>query len=1140
MTSESEDTTGQPPKAGPPDELSLSVDAPEEATGEAALRNGSAATELDATVDVHATLARDDPPGPQTASVEETIQFDSDEDTGPIAAPRSRDVPAGNATEEAAPQQTERPGAGSTDDEDRVHATVQVNWSEASVAELKDGPLSLDSSSIETAAVGESDAPVHDRTVLRPPVSDESTMDERTLYVADRTVVARTAIVASPELPTSRAEYELGPELGSGGIGVVYEARQTSINRSVAVKMLQEEEARSKRSSKFLEEAMITGELDHPNIVPIYDLGRATDGRLFYAMKQVRGTPWKDVLPTQEIAENLRILLRCCDAVAFAHSRGVVHRDLKPENIMLGEFGEVLVMDWGLALHRDRHHEKNSTLGGTPGFMAPEMVLGPISAIGPHSDIYLLGAILFQIITGYPPHSGRNQMGCLLNAARNIIEPADESGELIEIARKAMSKSAADRFPSVKDFQAAIRDYQAHEESLELEAIARDGAGKARETGDYQSFSEAVHCFENAIRLWEGNEDAHRGLSETRGDYARAAQEKGDFDLGLSVLQSEGQSFDELRAQLKAGLLEREARTEKLRRAKRIGVGLVATLLIVMFVSAIWINSARNTAEKNAREASEQRDLAERNHSQADRNFRLAKRAVDEMLTKSAAALEDEPGQHELRQIFLRNAQSLYATLVRDRPDDPDLQQEMGRAWHRLGEINRDLGEIDAATSAFSRGIRILKDQLTRNPKDAGLQQQLAETYGALGETFRTLEENDEAEVQFDLALVLLHELSRRDPDDRDFQVMLGRTLNNRGLVYYATNRADKADEAFSHVLTDLERLPLGDDTRQEMARAALNRGNINTNRIQAEADRLKVAREDYERAITLLEELRKTSPRKSGYRLDLSRAHLALGNLHVRDRENRDLEKAESRIQTSVKLADGLVTDFEKVKEYRRERDNALNSLAAVYYFQNRFDEASRAWDRVRDSAQQLFDEQPEVPDNQTQLGRALSNLGVARNKLQNFVQARESLLQARDHLRAVTKSNAGNPDYRRYLRNALRSLTTAELGLGDHQSARQSALELVELYPDTYGELYRQSRDLSRCAGILATDTGLTETRRRELRAQYLQDALRLLEKAARLAAEVPGKKFQRETVSAQKDFDAIRNEPGFEAVLKIIEDL
>jgi hypothetical protein len=136
------------------------------------------------------------------------------------------------------------------------------------------------------------------------------------------------------------ADYELREVIGEGGVGVVYAARQASIDRTVAVKMLRPTNA-SKRDQreKFLSEAAVTGDLDHPNIVPIYDLGTNENGALFYSMKRVQGTPWMNVMERKSLAENLEILLKVADAIGFAHSRGIIHRDLKPENVMLGEYG---------------------------------------------------------------------------------------------------------------------------------------------------------------------------------------------------------------------------------------------------------------------------------------------------------------------------------------------------------------------------------------------------------------------------------------------------------------------------------------------------------------------------------------------------------------------------------------------------------------------------------------------------------------------------------------------------------------------------------------------------------------------------------------------------------------------------------
>ena len=159
--------------------------------------------------------------------------------------------------------------------------------------------------------------------------------------------------------------------------------------------MIKEEAAKSeRRNKKFLAEAVVTGDLDHPNIVPIYDVGTNSEGNLFYSMKKVQGDPWMNVIDQKSLAENLDILMRTADAVGFAHARGIVHRDLKPENIMLGEFGEVLVMDWGLAHPLAGYRKSNSvasskSMGGTPAYMSPEMVTGPLEKIGPAEAIFI-------------------------------------------------------------------------------------------------------------------------------------------------------------------------------------------------------------------------------------------------------------------------------------------------------------------------------------------------------------------------------------------------------------------------------------------------------------------------------------------------------------------------------------------------------------------------------------------------------------------------------------------------------------------------------------------------------------------------------------------------------------------------------
>ena len=411
--------------------------------------------------------------------------------------------------------------------------------------------------------------------------------------------------VRSPlKASSTPVDYELLDVIGQGGVGVVYTARQASIDRTVAIKMLREEyRTRNEHQEKFLAEAILTGELDHPNIVPIYDLGRNNQGELFYSMKNVIGTPWDRVIGQKSTRENIDILLKVADAVAFAHSRSVVHRDLKPENVMLGSFGEVLVMDWGIAVATEGFRRTSSILrsqamGGTPAYMAPELATGPMSAIGPAADVYLLGAILFEILTGSPPHFGKDAMECVQNASQNIIFETNVTGELIEIAIRAMATLPRRRFRSVQSFQAAIRLYQSHSESLILSDNAETELNKAISTRDYQGFSRAVFAFDEALSLWDENEAARIGLLRAKTAYAETAYEKGDYDLGLSLMEESEEDHRPMIQKLTAAIAERNARQNRFRTIRKLAVALTGFIVVAGSIGMIVILTLYSRASK--------------------------------------------------------------------------------------------------------------------------------------------------------------------------------------------------------------------------------------------------------------------------------------------------------------------------------------------------------------------------------------------------------------------------------------------------------------------------------------------------------------------------------------------------------------
>ena len=214
----------------------------------------------------------------------------------------------------------------------------------------------------------------------------------------------------SMERPDAGARYEVRELLGRGGMGAVYNAFDHVLQRHVALKVLSWDADSASLAARLSRESRILARLEHPGIVAVHDAGVLEDGRPFYVMRLVRGV-WLDARAgTLGLGEMLRLFLRVCDAVAFAHARGVIHRDLKPSNIMVGEYGEVLVLDWGVATFAGAREvavanesgpnewSGDGAIVGTPGFMAPEQAVGSISELDTRADVFSLGAVLDQLL----------------------------------------------------------------------------------------------------------------------------------------------------------------------------------------------------------------------------------------------------------------------------------------------------------------------------------------------------------------------------------------------------------------------------------------------------------------------------------------------------------------------------------------------------------------------------------------------------------------------------------------------------------------------------------------------------------------------------------------------------------------------
>jgi len=508
--------------------------------------------------------------------------------------------------------------------------------------------------------------------------------------------------LASAKASESRAnaDYEIVSLLGKGGMGMVFSARQGSLDRHVAVKMLKPEGANNPLArDSFLSEACVTGDLEHPNIVPIYDLGYNSDGAFFYSMKQVKGTPWNKVIRQNSQVENVEILMRVCDAIALAHSKGIIHRDLKPENTMIGDFGEVLVMDWGLAIPTDRKRkiggiELAATMAGTPTYMAPEMARGPYEDISTASDIYLLGAILFEIVTGKPPHTGTSARDCMLAAARNEIRQTDKQGPLLDIALQAMRTQPHERFATVGEFQNAIRQYQSNAESIALAAKAADLLAQGRQSKDYEPLSRSVFAFQEALELWPENARAAEGLLEARCVYADAAYQRGDFDLAIGQLDASVPAQVALLDQIVKARDERELRKKRLVLYKRMGAAMAVALFTIVSGAAVWIDSARRDANAQRLLAVEQKDIAVAAEAK-QREAMQAERVAKERALASEEQERLAKVDAEQKRIAAEKAEE-EARLAKIEADNKRMEAEAAREQERLAKIEAEQKRIAA------------------------------------------------------------------------------------------------------------------------------------------------------------------------------------------------------------------------------------------------------------------------------------------------------------------------------------------------------------------------------------------------------------------------------------------------------------
>jgi serine/threonine-protein kinase len=545
-----------------------------------------------------------------------------------------------------------------------------------------------------------------------------------------------------------------------GGLGEVYVARDEEVHREVALKQIKAGFAGDLQNrARFLVEAEITGGLEHPGIVPVYGLGTYPDGRPFYAMRLIRGVSLKEAIAqfhNDQATQNdrgrralalqklLRRFLDVCNAMSYAHSRGVLHRDLKPSNIMLGDYGETLVVDWGLAKAIGHHLEPASSPGpgeptltpesgsalqqtiagrrlGTPGYMSPEQAGGRIDELSARSDVYSLGATLYAILTGRPPFIDADLPSLLRQVERGEFPSPRQirrwvGPALDAVCLKAMALQAENRYDSPRAMAEDIEHW-----------LADEPVSAHRENR-----SERLARWLRRHRTW-----------------ARAAA----VALFLVAVISTGASISVRRA----WKFEQAARKAEQLVTLEIGV---------------------------------ERDRAQTAYKKADANFVMAREAVNRLLTQLAEkGLAAIPEAEELRRQVAADAAEFNERFLSERPLDPVVRSGAAQVFREVANINRMLGRFTEAVDAYSRSVALLKSLASEFPDKPAYRDQLAETLFDAGESMRMEGRPQSAEPFLREAVAIADQVLSGAPHHPGFRRTKAGCLSSLASVLVETGR---------------------------------------------------------------------------------------------------------------------------------------------------------------------------------------------------------------------------------------------------------------------------------------------------------------------------------------------------------------
>ena len=789
--------------------------------------------------------------------------------------------------------------------------------------------------------------------------------------------------------PTNGSRYRIVRLHAKGGLGEVFVARDAELHREVALKQIQDRHRDHPESqARFIREAEITGGLEHPGIVPVYGLGADDNGRPFYAMRFIKGDSLKEAIDQfhqcqvaglrpgrlmLELQKLLRRFLDVCDAITYAHSRGVLHRDIKPGNIMVGQYGETLVVDWGLAkvvgrpessgeatLRPPSASGSSETLPGsaigTPAYMSPEQAEGNLDRLGPASDIYSLGATLYCILTGKAPIEGSDLENILRRVQWGDFAPPrqvkpDVPRPLDAICLKAMALKPEDRYSTPRALADDIERWLADE--------------------PVTAWREPVSI---RARRWMRRHRTTVAAAAATGTVALAALGIG-YRHQMNVNRQLGRANAQL---LVANVREQAARAESDRRLDQtlqaIESYYTGASEEVLLGQKELQPLRRRLLEKIPRQFYEQ--LARELEGTGSHDLRaLSLLARGRMgLGRIASTLGENPDARTQYE----EAIALYRQLIAARPDDPDDQNGLAKCYTALGVVQSATGDLGGAAESLRQAVAIGTKLTAAQPAVADFQYTLAGSHGDLGTVWLARGDLRLAGDSYGQAIPLFRKLTEAQPKLPDYQRGLARAYVNLGGVQQRLGEFQAA--ASSHRCALAINTGLTKDRPDEPEN--LNALVVNHTRlgiVQGELGDTKRAAESHRQAIAIGTKLTAAQPNVPDYQNRLAASY---NNLGMEQRRAGDARGAVESYRQAAAIATKLVTAHPDVPDYQLSLAMWQNNLGLSQASAGDPRGATESCRQATAILTQLVASHPDVPRYQTELANCHQFFGLARRQ--------------------------------------------------------------------------------------------------------------------------------------------------------------